>query len=89
MKEVRGMGFDWSEQRDDGVSVELVLLAHGAAFNILAHKVCKAQPPEFSSNELASLEVTEVSDSHVVMTVDENGVTEGILWGNIDTSFVS
>ena len=52
------------------------------------HELCKAQPPEFSSDKLTSFEVTRVTSSLVVMTVGEDRLTEGILWGNIDTTFV-
>ena len=45
--------------------------------------VCEAQPPEFSDNKLASLEVTRVSGSFMVMAVGKDGTMEGICWGNI------
>ena len=38
---------DQGEQRNGGMCVRLVLLAHGTAFNVFSHILCKAQPLEF------------------------------------------
>ena len=73
------MGPDWSEWWDGGVGVGFVLLAYGAALNILSYKLCKTQPPEFCGNELVSFEITGMSSSLMVMAVSKDGVTEGIL----------
>ena len=51
------------------------------------HKLCKAQPPEFSSDKLASFEITGVTGSLVVMTVDKDGSAKGLTWGDIDMTF--
>ena len=39
---VRGMGFDQSERGDHGMSVRLVLLARGAALDVLVHELREA-----------------------------------------------
>ena len=83
------MGLDWGERWDSGVGVGFVLLAHGAAFNVFAHKVGKTWPPELSGNELASLEITRVSGSLMVMTLGKDRVMEGVLWGNVHGASVS
>ena len=57
------MGFDWSEQQDSGVCIGLVLLAYGATFSILPHKLCEVQPPKLSSNKLVGLKIAGVSGS--------------------------
>ena len=86
MEGARGTGFDWSEQGNGGVHVQLVLLACGTAFNVLAHKLHETQPPEFSSDELTSLEIPRVASSFVVMTLGEDRTVEGISRWDIDTS---
>ena len=68
--------------------VQLVLLACSTALNILADKLCEAQPLELSSNKLADLEVTGVSSSLMVVAAGEDRAMEGILWGNIDVALV-
>ena len=84
----RGMGLNWGKQKNGGVCVRLILLAYGTALNVLAHKMCKAGPPEFSSNKLGGFEVTEVSSSLVVMTAGEDGVMKGVIQRNVDMAFV-
>ena len=71
------------------MSVQFALLACGAALHILAWKLCKIRPPELGGNELVSFEITGMTSSLVVMTVGEDGVTEGTLWGNVDMAFIS
>ena len=68
--------------------VGLVLLAHGAALNVFAHKLHKTGPPKLRGDELMSFEVTWVTSSFVVVAAGEDGATEGILWGNIDMALV-
>ena len=81
-------GLDRGEWRDGGVCVRLVLLAHGTAFDIFSHKLCKAGPPEFRGDKLAGLEVTGVSSGLMVVAVGKDGAAERVPWGDIDTSFV-
>ena len=52
------MRFDWSEWRNSGVCIGLVLLACGAALDIFMHKLHKARLPELYDNELVGLEIT-------------------------------
>ena len=84
----RGVGLDWGEWRDGGVCVGFVLLAHGAAFDVFAHKLCKLQPPEFRGDELAGFEVTRVTGGLVVVATGEDGTTEEVLWGDIDATLI-
>ena len=51
-------------------------------------KLCKTQPPELRGDKLASLEITGVAGSFVVMAAGKDGAAEGILWGDIDMTFV-
>ena len=64
------------------------MLAHGAAFDVLTHKLCETGLPEFRGDELASFEVTRVTGGFVVMATGEDGVTERTLQGDIDATFV-
>ena len=82
------MGLDQSEWGNGGVHVQLIPLAHGTSFHVLVHELCEARPLEFHGNELTSFEVTQVSDSLMVMAVGEDGATEGGLWGNVDMILV-
>ena len=84
----RGVGLNRGEQGDGGMHVRLVLLAYGAAFDILSHKLCKTQPPKLHGDELASFEVAGVSSSFVVVAVGKDGATKGVVGGNIDMTFV-
>ena len=45
-------------------------------------------PPEFSSDKLAGLEITWIAGSLMVVTVGKDGMTEGVLRGDVDTAFV-
>ena len=84
----RGMRFDWGEWGNSGVHVRFVLLACGTSFNIFVHELSKAWPPELGSNKLPSFEIYRVTSSFMVMTAGKDGVIEGILWEDIDTTFV-
>ena len=70
------------------MGVGVVLLAHGTALDILLHELHETQPPEFRGDELASLEITWVTGSFVVVTAGEDGAVEGVLQGNIDIVLV-
>ena len=84
----RGVGFNWGEQQDGGVSVGFVLLACGTAFNVFVHKLYKIRPPKFRGNKLASLEITRVAGGLMVVAADEDELTEGVLWRNVDMTFI-
>ena len=68
--------------------VRLVLLACGTAFDIFSHELHKTWPSEFSSNKLVGFEITQVTSSLMVVATGEDGVAEGIVWGDIDMTFV-
>ena len=82
------VGHDQGERGNSGVHVRFVLLACGTAFNIFPYELCETQPPELRGNKLVSFEITWMTSSLMVMTMGEDGTTEGGLWGNIDTTFV-
>ena len=63
-------------------------MACGTALDILAHKLDKAQPPEFGGDELVSLKISWVTSGFMVVAVGEDGATEGVLQGNVDMTFV-
>ena len=71
------------------MSVQLALLAHGAAFNIFVHEICETWPPRFKGDELVSFEITGVSGSLMVVATGKDGAMEEVLQGNVDTAFVS
>ena len=48
----------------------------------------KTRPPELSSDKLASLEITRVTGGLMVVTAGKDGVTERVLRGDIDMTFV-
>ena len=82
------MGFDWSEWRDSRVCVSLVLLAHGIAFDIFPHKLCKTWPLEFRGDKLAGFEISRMGDSLVVIVMSKDGVVERVIRENVDPSVV-
>ena len=82
------MRLDWSEQRDGGVCVRLVLLAHGTALNILVHKLCETGPPKLRGDKLASLQVARVSGGLIVVAAGKDRATEGVIQGDVDMTFV-
>ena len=88
MEGARGVGSDRGERGNSGVCVGFVLLARGTALNVLSHKLCETWPPEFGSHKLTCFEITGVSGGLVIMAVGEDGVAEGVLWGNVDMPFV-
>ena len=56
--------------------VRLVLLARCTALNVFAHEVCESQPPKLRGDELASLEITWVASSLMVMAMGEDRMVE-------------
>ena len=52
------------------------------------HKVREARPPEFSSDKLASLEVTGMAGGFMIVAAGKDGTMEGVLRGDIDVTFV-
>ena len=80
---------DWGEWGDGGVSIQFILLAHGAAFDVFAHILHEAQPPELSDNKLAGFKITRVTGGLMVMAAGRNGAAEGVIRRNIDMAFIS
>ena len=68
--------------------VDLVLLAKGTAFHIVADEGGEPRPPEFGSNQLACFQKAWVAGRHVIMAARENGAAEGVVGRDIDTAFV-
>ena len=68
--------------------VRFILLACGTAVDVFPHKLGKAWPLEFSSNELVSFKVTRMPGGLMVMAMDKDRAMEGVLWGDIHTTFV-
>ena len=81
-------GVNGGEWRNSGVGICLVLLADRAAFNVFADVGGEAGPPEFRCDELSSFEVAGVTGTLMVMTPLENGVAEGVVVGDIDTTLI-
>ena len=69
--------------------VSLVLLAEGTAFDIAAYIGSEARPPEFSGDQLASFQEAGVAGGFVIVTTLEDGAAEGVVCGDIDTTFIS
>ena len=69
--------------------VSLVLLAEGTAFDIAAYIGSEARPPEFSGDQLASFQEAGVAGGFVIVTALEDGAAEGVVCGDIDTTFIS
>ena len=63
-------GLDWGEGGYSGVSICLVLLTGGAAFDIFLDIGGQARPPELSSNKLASLKEARMSSSFMVIMAE-------------------
>ena len=82
------MGHDWSEQGDGGMCVQLISLAHGTALDVFSHKLHNAQPPELGGNKLVGFNVPGMASGLIVMAMGEDGMVKGVIWGNIDMSFV-
>ena len=64
------------------------MLAHGTAFNVLSHELCKTWPSELEDNELASFKITGMASSLMIMAAGEDEVLERVHQGNIDMTFV-
>ena len=50
--------------------------------------LCETWPPEFGGDELAGFEVPGVASGLMIVAVGKDGATEGVLWGDIDVTFV-
>ena len=70
------------------MSVNLVLLAKGAAFNISADKGSQPGPPEFGGDQLMHFQEAGVSSGFVIMASFQDGTAKRVVRGNIDTAFV-
>ena len=70
MEEASTRGLDWGEEEYSGVSIHLVLLTGGTAFNILLDIGGQAKPSELSGDKLASLKEAGVTSSFMVMMAE-------------------
>lgn len=70
------------------MGVSFVLLAEGAASDILADEGGKTRPPELGSDELTGFQVTRLTGGCMIVTTLDNGFAEIPLWGNIDIVLV-
>ena len=68
--------------------VNLVLLAKGTAFDIAADKGGEAWPPEFSGDQLASLQEARMTGGFMIMAALEDGAAEGVVSGDVDMAFI-
>ena len=68
--------------------VGFILLACSTALDVLAHKLRETRPPEFRGDELASLQITGVAGSLVVVAAGKDRAAEGVFGGNVDATFV-
>ena len=68
--------------------VGFVLLAFSTAFNVSADKGGEAGPPEFSGDKLMGFQKTGVTSRIVIVTPFKDGTAEGVVGGDIDTSFI-
>ena len=71
------------------MSIGLILLACGTAFDVVVDVLYKTWPPKLRGNKLAGLKITRVSSSFVIMISREDGVMKRILRGYIDMTFIS
>ena len=69
--------------------VNLVLLAQGTAFNIVADEGHKSGPPELGGDQLARFQEARVASRFMIMAACENGMAKGVVCGDIDAAFVS
>ena len=72
-----------------GVRVNLVLLAKGTALDVTADKGGEAWRPEFSGDQLASLQEAGMTGGFMIMAALEDGAAEGIVCRDIYTTFIS
>ena len=78
-------GWNGKEQGTRQVCIDFILLTRGTPTDILTDKGCKAQPPEFQGNKLASFENTRMTSRRVVMVAGNDRVAEIGISRNIDT----
>ena len=69
--------------------VNLVLLAKGTALDIAADKGGEAWPPEFSGDQLASLQEAGMTGGFMIMAALEDGAAEEVVCRDVDATFVS
>ena len=80
-------GQNRKKRRMRRMGVHFVLLARSTPTDIIANKGCKAWPPKFRSNKLASFENTRVTGGEVVMVADDDGKAK--VGGNVDVALIS
>ena len=69
--------------------IGFVFLASSAAFYVFSDIGCEARPPKLSGDQLAGFKVPGVSCSFMVVTACEDGVTNGVIVGDVYAAFVS
>ena len=78
---------EWEGVGTRGMSVDFILLTGGTAPDVLSYKGCKAWPPEFRSNKLASFQDIWVTSGRIVL-VGNNRVLKISVGRNIDVALI-
>jgi len=71
------------------MSVRFVLLAGSTSFNVFSDIRGETGPPEFGGDKLSGFKVSGVSGCFVVMTPSEDGMTNGVIVGDVCSALVS
>ena len=69
--------------------VGLVLLANCTPFDVFAHERCQTRPPEFGGDQLTGFQLAQVACSFMVMAMNEDGLLERGVRGDVNMTFVS
>ena len=80
-------GYDKGKQ-ENVECVRFVLLTHGTAFNVFPHVLYETWPPEFGSNKLSGLEVSQVAGGLMIVATGKDRLMEGVIRGNVDVALV-
>ena len=89
LKGARGDGFNGRKGGYSGVCVNLVLLAKGTAFDVLADEGGESGPPELGGNQLSGFQEAGVSGGFMVVTSRKDGAAEGVVGGDINMALIS
>ena len=68
--------------------INLVLLAEGTAFDVVADEGGESGPPEFGGDQLSGFQETGMSGRLMIMAPLKDGAAKGIVRGNIDMAFI-
>ena len=69
--------------------INLVLLAKGTSFDIVADKGSKAGPPELGGNQLSGFQEAGVSGGFMIVASCQDGAAEGVIGRDIDAASIS